>query len=94
MIATSGLSVLDSCNFTKIINIYFSMGFEMTIKSLLNVGEDQAVALSAPGRPSLSYQGLRAHIEAIGSQLAGKGLTSGDRVAICLLYTSPSPRDS
>ena len=84
MIATSGLSVLDSCNFTKIINIYFSMGFEMTIKSLLNVGEDQAVALSAPGRPSLSYQGLRAHIEAIGSQLAGKGLTSGDRVAIVL----------
>ena len=60
------------------------MGFEMTIKSLLNVGEDQAVALSAPGRPSLSYQGLRAHIEAIGSQLAGKGLTSGDRVAIVL----------
>jgi acyl-CoA synthetase (AMP-forming)/AMP-acid ligase II len=56
----------------------------MTIKSLLDIGEDKDVALTAPARPAMSYAQLRAHIEAIGGQLAGKGLTAGDRVAIVL----------
>ena len=56
----------------------------MTIKSLLDIGEDKDIALTAPARPSMSYAQLRAHIEAIGGQLAGKGLAAGDRVAIVL----------
>ena len=43
-----------------------------------------AAALTAPGRPTLDYAGLRAHVDAIGRQLAGQGLAS-DRVAIVLL---------
>ncbi len=56
----------------------------MTIKSLLDVGADNAVALSAPDRPAMTYGQLRAHIQAVGGQLAGKGLGRGDRVAIVL----------
>ena len=56
----------------------------MTIKSLLDIGEDKDIALTAPARPSMSYAQLRAHIKAIGGQLAGKGLAAGDRVAIVL----------
>jgi len=56
----------------------------MTIKSLLDIGEDKDIALTAPARPSMSYAQLRTHIEAIGGQLAGKGLAAGDRVAIVL----------
>ena len=56
----------------------------MTIKSLLDIGEDKDIALTAPARPSMSYAQLRAHIEAIGGQLGGKGLAAGDRVAIVL----------
>ena len=56
----------------------------MTIKSLLDVGADNAVALSAPDRLAMTYGQLRAHIQAVGGQLAGKGLGRGDRVAIVL----------
>ena len=54
----------------------------MTIKSLLDIGEDKDIALTAPS--TMSFAQLRAHIETIGGQLAGKGLAAGDRVAIVL----------
>ena len=57
---------------------------DMTIRSLLNLGADTAIALSAPNRKEMSYAELRAHIERIGRQLAAQGLTSKDRVAIVL----------
>ena len=56
----------------------------MTLRTLLENGAGGAVALSAPDRPSLSYDQLRAHIDTIGQQLAGQGLSSTDRVAIVL----------
>ena len=56
----------------------------MTLRTLLNHGADDAVALSAPDRPVLSYGQLRTHIDKIGGQLAGQGLTTSDRVAIVL----------
>ena len=56
----------------------------MTLRTLLDTGADGATALTAPGRPTLDYAGLRAHVDAIGRQLAGQGLGAGDRVAIVL----------
>ena len=80
----------------------------MTLRSMLSIGADDAIALTAPGRPPLTYAGLREHCDRIARQLAGHGLSHMDRVAIvlpngpemasaflsCLLYTSPSPRDN
>ena len=45
----------------------------MTLRTLLENGAGGTVALSAPDRPSLSYDQLRAHIDTIGQQLAGQG---------------------
>ncbi|MEC8061363.1 MAG: acyl--CoA ligase [Pseudomonadota bacterium] len=56
----------------------------MTLRTLLDTGAASAAALTAPGRPTLDYAGLRAHVDAIGRQLAGQGLGAGDRVAIVL----------
>ena len=56
----------------------------MTLRSLLSAGADDAVAISAPGRPALDYAGLRAHCDQIGRQLAAQGLGPEDRVAIVL----------
>ena len=56
----------------------------MTLRTLLDNGADEAIALSAPDRSSLSYVQLRSHIDRIGQQLAGQGLSSTDRVAIVL----------
>ena len=56
----------------------------MTLRSLLSAGADDAVAISASGRPALDYAALRAHCDQIGRQLAGQGLGPDDRVAIVL----------
>ena len=57
---------------------------EHNIRKLLMAGRDDAVALTAPGRPSLTYKALTEHIDEIGAQLASYGLTNSDRVAIVL----------
>ena len=56
----------------------------MTIRSLLDAGTDNAVALTAPDRPAMTYAALRRHVDSIGRQLAGSGLVPSDRVAIVL----------
>lgn len=56
----------------------------MTIRTLLDAGTDNAVALTAPDRPAMTYAALRQHVDSIGRQLAGNGLGSTDRVAIVL----------
>jgi len=56
----------------------------VTIRSIIDAGGAEAIALSAPNRPSLSYQALRSHCDKIGRQLASQGLTNSDRVAIVL----------
>ena len=56
----------------------------MTIRTLLDAGADNAVALTAPDRPTMTYAALRRHIDSVGRQLAGNGLGPSDRVAIVL----------
>ena len=56
----------------------------MTLRSMLSIGADDAIALTAPGRPPLTYAGLREHCDRIARQLAGHGLSHSDRVAIVL----------
>ncbi len=43
-----------------------------------------APALLAPGRPPLTYRGLRASVERLAGQLAALGIGRGDRVAIAM----------
>ena len=56
----------------------------LTLSELLKVGRDDAVAVVAPGRQSLNYQGLRAHVEQTVATLNGFGIGRNDRVAIVL----------
>ena len=56
----------------------------MTIRSIIDAGSADAIALSAPNRSALSYNGLRNHCNQIGKQLASQGLSNSDRVAIVL----------
>ena len=56
----------------------------MTIRTLLDAGADNAVALTAPDRPAMTYAALHRHVDSVGRQLAGNGLGPSDRVAIVL----------
>ena len=56
----------------------------MTIRNLLDAGAENAVALTAPDRPAMTYAALRRHVDSVGRQLAGNGLGPSDRVAIVL----------
>ena len=56
----------------------------MTIRTLLDAGANNAVALTAPDRPAMTYAALRRHVDSVGRQLAGNGLGPSDRVAIVL----------
>ena len=56
----------------------------MTIRTLLDAGADNAVAITAPDRPAMTYAALRRHVDSVGRQLAGNGLRPSDRVAIVL----------
>ena len=55
-----------------------------TLKELLSVGADAAVAISAPSRTPLSYAGLRALVGSTLSRLNALGVGRNDRVAIVL----------
>ena len=54
------------------------------IPELLRTGTGNAVALSAPDRPDLTYDGLRTHVEATVAALNARGIGRNDRVAIVL----------
>ena len=54
------------------------------IPALLNAGAQGDTALSAPGRPSLTYAGLRRQAECTVAGLNERGIGRGDRVAIVL----------
>ena len=56
----------------------------MTIRTLLDAGADNAVALTAPDRPAMTYAALRRHVDSVGRQLVWNGLGPSDRVAIVL----------
>ena len=56
----------------------------MTIRTLLDAGADNAVALTAPDCPAMTYAALHRHVDSVGRQLAGNGLGPSDRVAIVL----------
>jgi len=55
-----------------------------TIRAVLERGQDDAPAIGAPGRTSLDYAGLRAHVDRTVARLNELGLGRGDRVAIVL----------
>lgn len=57
---------------------------QTTLKDLLAAGSDAAVALSAPGRPPLTYGALRTLIDTTIGQLNTLGVGRNDRVAIVL----------
>ena len=48
----------------------------------------EAIALVAPGRPPLTYSGLRAHIASVTTTIAAMGVSRQDRVALVL---TPGP---
>lgn len=54
------------------------------VRDLLQAGDDDAIALAAPDRATLTYADLRAHVKAMEIALQGYGLRRGDRVAIVL----------
>lgn len=55
-----------------------------TLKDLLSVGAGAAPAISAPSRPPLTYEGLRALVGTTLSSLNALGVARNDRVAIVL----------
>jgi acyl-CoA synthetase (AMP-forming)/AMP-acid ligase II len=55
-----------------------------TVSKLLETGADGAVAIAAPGRPSLTFAGLRRHTQITVMALNALGVGRGDRVAIVL----------
>ena len=57
---------------------------EKNVRNLLHAGSKNANAITAPNRPGLTYEALIKHVDQIGSELAGQGLTNADRVAIVL----------
>ena len=54
------------------------------VSTLLSAGRDEDVAISGPGRASLSYAGLREHVRATVAALNDRGIGRNDRVALVL----------
>ena len=57
---------------------------KQSVRNLLDVGQGNEIAITAPNRKPLNYNGLRIHVDLIGEQLASIGLKNSDRVAIVL----------
>ena len=55
-----------------------------TIRQLLENGRDAAPALLSPGRPPLTYAGLRKHVDHMTGVLRGLGIGRNQRIAIVL----------
>ena len=55
-----------------------------TVRALLKTGPSDAPAIGAPGRASLTYEGLRTHVDHTVASLNEMGIGRGDRVAIVL----------
>ena len=55
-----------------------------TIVDLLSRGDEHDPAIGAPGRPSLTYGGLRRHARDTGAALRELGIARNDRIAIVL----------
>ncbi len=55
-----------------------------SLHELLAAGNDDAIALAAPGAAPLTYRGLRAVVGRCGQRLNAAGVGRGDRVAIVL----------
>lgn len=55
-----------------------------TIRQLLTVGQDDAIAIQAPERPAMNYSALRTLAERTAASLNASGIGCNDRVAIVL----------
>lgn len=60
------------------------MSAARTLRALINLGADEAPALSAPGSAALTYQGLREQVDYTVASLNAMGIGRSDRVAIVL----------
>ncbi len=60
------------------------MSGPVTIHDLLQIGDDDAIALSGIGRAPLTYRGLRSQVEQVLELLNSVGIGRNDRVAIVL----------
>ena len=60
------------------------MNSPVTVSSLIAAGSADDPAIGTPGRPPLSFGGLRALAERTGAALNAAGIGRGDRVAIVL----------
>ena len=61
-----------------------TMSDNSTISQLLTKGDDDAIAIEAPGRPPLRYAGLRELAETTARVMRHHGMERNDRVAIVL----------
>ena len=61
------------------------MSENTTIRQLLTAGRDDAIAISAPGRRPLTYEGLRTNVDKTIAALNRFGIDRNDRVAIVLV---------
>jgi len=60
------------------------MGPQTTVLELIGTGAGAATAISAPGEPALSYEGLREQIRATVAAYNAMGIGRNDRIAIVL----------
>ena len=65
-----------------------------TISGFLSEHVAASQAIGASNKEWLTYGALRELSEKVKTFLRKSGISKKDRVAICLLYTSPSPRDT
>ena len=57
---------------------------DLTLHHMLGTAADEAVAITAPGRPPLHYSGLRTLVQRTLASLNALGIGRNDRVAIVL----------
>ena len=60
------------------------MAYKKTVVELLEQGKDDAIAIAAPGRKSLTYAGLREHVATTVARLNELGIGRNDPIAIVL----------
>ena len=60
------------------------MSAARTLRALIDVGANDAPALTAPGSPALSFRALREQVDATVAALNAMGIGRGDKVAIVL----------
>jgi len=72
------------CRATRLRKQSDTMPEPTTVRAVLETGLAGANAIGAPGRPSLTYGGLREHVDRTVATLNAMGIGRGERLAIVL----------